>query len=44
MTEEQRIILERIANELGGKLYTSVVTDKYTEYKKIVIEYAKQKR
>ena len=44
MTEEQRIVLEKVANELGGKLYTVLVTDKYKEHKKIVIEYAEQKR
>ena len=44
MTEEQRIVLEKVANELGGKLYTVLVTDKFTERKKIVIEYSEQKR
>ena len=44
MTEEQRIVLEKVANELGGKLYTVLVTDKFTEHKKIVIEYFEQKR
>ena len=44
MTEEQRILLEKVAEELGGKLYTVLVTDKYKEHKRIVIEYAEQKR
>jgi hypothetical protein len=44
MTEEQKELLEIVAEELGGKLYTVIVTDKYNEHKKIVIEYAQQKR
>ena len=44
MTEEQLTLLETVAEELGGKLYTVLVTDKYKEHKKIVIEYAEQKR
>ena len=44
MTPEQQNLLETIAEELGGKLYTVLVTDKYKEHKKIVIEYAEQKR
>ena len=44
MTPEQHNLLETIAEELGGKLYTVLVTDKYKEHKKIVIEYAEQKR
>jgi hypothetical protein len=44
MTEEQKALLEIVAEELGGKLYTVIVTDKYNEHKKIVIEYAQQKR
>lgn len=44
MTEEQQIVLEKVAEELGGKLYTVLVSDKFTEHKKIVIEYSEQKR
>jgi len=44
MTEEQKALLEIITEELGGKLYTVLVADKYKEHKKIVIEYAEQKR
>ena len=44
MTPEQPTLLEMVAEELGGKLYTVLVTDKYKEHKKIVIEYAQQNR
>jgi len=44
MTEEQKALLEMVAEELNGKLYTVLVTDKYKEHKQIVIEYAKQNR
>jgi len=44
MTPEQLTLLEIVAEELGGKLYTILVTDKYKEHKKIVIEYAQQNR
>jgi len=44
MTDEQLTLLAIVAEELGGKLYTVLVTDKYNEHKKIVIEYAEQKR
>jgi len=44
MTPEQLTLLEMVAEELDGKLYTVLVTDKYKEHKKIVIEYAEQKR
>ena len=44
MTPEQLTLLEKVAEELGGKLYTVLVTDKYKEHKKIVIEYAQQNR
>ena len=44
MTPEQLTLLKTVAEELGGKLYTVLVTDKYKEHKKIVIEYAEQKR
>lgn len=33
-----------VAKELGGKLYTVLITDKYKEHKEIVIRYAEQKR
>ena len=44
MNDEQLTLLEMVAEELGGKLYTVLVTDKYKEHKKIVIEYAQQNR
>ena len=44
MTPEQLTLLEMVAEELGGKLYTVLVTDNQKEHKKIVIEYAHQKR
>ena len=44
MTPEQQTLLETVAEELGGKLYTVLITDKFTEHKKIVIEYAQQNR
>jgi hypothetical protein len=44
MTEEHKELLETIARQLDGKLYTVLVTDKYKEHKQIVIEYAKQNR
>ena len=44
MNPEQLTLLEKVAEELGGKLYTVLVTDKHKEHKKIVIEYAEQKR
>ena len=39
MTEEQKTLLEKIAEELGGKLSYYICSDKYTEHRKIVIEY-----
>ncbi len=44
VTEEQKALLEMVAEELNGKLYTVLVSDKHTEHRKIVIEYAKQNR
>ena len=44
MTEEQKALLEMVAEELGGKLYTVLVTDKNTEHRKIVIEYGAQRK
>lgn len=44
MTPEQKTLLKKVAEELSGKLYTVLVTDKYKEHKKIVIEYAQQNR
>ncbi len=44
MTEEQKTLLEMVAEELGGKLYTVLVADKYKEHKEIVIRYDEQKR
>ena len=39
MTEEQKALLELIAEELGGKLSYETCITKNTEYQKIVIEY-----
>ena len=44
MTPEQLTLLEMVAEELGGELYTVLVTDKFNEHKEIVIRYAEQKR
>ena len=44
MTEEQKALLEMVAEELDGKLYTVLVTDKNTEHRKIVIEYAHNRK
>jgi hypothetical protein len=43
MTEEQKALLEIVAEELGGELYTVLVTDKYKEHKEIVIKYDERK-
>ena len=39
MTEEQKALLEMIAEKLGGKLSHWHCSDKNTEHRKIVIEY-----
>jgi hypothetical protein len=39
MTEEQKALLEMVAEELGGKLSYYICSDKYTKHRKIVIEY-----
>lgn len=39
MTEEQKALLTMVAEELGGKLSYWTCSDKYTQHKKIVIEY-----
>ena len=46
MTEEQKALLEMVAEELGGKLSYWICASKNAEYKKIMIEYdhAQQKR
>ncbi len=46
MTEEQKELLEIVADELCGKLTYWTCVSKNTEHKKIVIEYdyVKQKR
>ena len=38
MTEIEKQ-LEKIAEELGGKLHYYICSDKYTKHRKIVIEY-----
>jgi len=44
MTEEQKALLEMVAEELGGKLSHWVCTDKFSNYQKIVIEYGYAKK
>ena len=39
MTEEQKALLEMVAEELGGKLSYWTCASNNTEHKKIVIEY-----
>ncbi len=39
MTEEQKALLEMVAEELGGKLTYETCITRNTEHKKIVIEY-----
>ncbi len=39
MTEEQKLLLETIAQELDGKLSYETCITKNTEHKRIVIEY-----
>lgn len=39
MTEEQKLLLETIAQELGGTLTYWHSCDRTTEHKKIIIEY-----
>jgi len=43
MTPEQLTLLEIVAEELGGELYTILVSDKYKEHKEIVIKYGERK-
>ena len=45
MTEEQKVLLEMVAEELGGKLECYTCADLYTEHKRIIIDYdVKSKR
>jgi hypothetical protein len=44
MTEEQKALLEMVAEELGGKLSHWVCTDKFNSFQKIVIEYDFQRK
>jgi hypothetical protein len=45
MTEQQKALLETVAEELGGKLEHYICSDLHTQHKKIVISYdAQQKR
>jgi hypothetical protein len=44
VTEEQKALLEIVAEELGGKLEHYICSDLHTEHKKYVITYAQQKR
>lgn len=44
MTEEQKALLEIVAQELGGTLTYWHSCDRTTEHKKIVIEYGHRKK
>jgi hypothetical protein len=44
MTEEQKALLEMIAEELGGELTYWTCADKHTSSRKIVIEYGKHRK
>lgn len=44
MTEEQKALLEMVAEELGGKITHQICISKHSEYKQIIIEYDKQNR
>lgn len=44
MTEEQKALLEMVAEELGGKLSYWMYADKYSTSQKIVIEYGYAKK
>ena len=44
MTEEQKALLEMVAEELGGTLTYWVCVDKYSSSQKIVIEYGQEKK
>lgn len=44
MTEEQKALLEMVAEELGGKLSYWTCTDKFNSSQKIVIEYDFQRK
>jgi hypothetical protein len=39
MTEEQKALVELVAEELGGKLSYYICSTKNTKHRKIVIEY-----
>lgn len=44
MTEEQKLLLETISKELGGKIIYKTCISKHSEHQQIIIEYAKQNR
>jgi hypothetical protein len=44
MTEEQKALLEMVAEELGGKLEYWVCADKFNSSRKIIIEYDFQRK
>ena len=44
MTEEQKALLEMVAEELGGKIKYFWCSDLHSQHKKIVIEYDHQKK
>ena len=44
MTDEQKALLEIVAQELGGKLSHWVCCDKFNSSQKIVIEYDFQRK
>lgn len=44
MTEEQKLLLEMVAEELGGTLHFWTCSDRLYESHKITIEYGKTKK
>ena len=44
MTEEQKFLLEMVAEELGGKLTHWYFCDRTHEHQRIVIEYGHQRK
>ncbi len=44
MTEEQKALLEMVAEELGGKIEYYLCSNLHSQHKKIVIEYDHSKK
>ena len=44
MTEEQKLLLETITEELGGTISYCVASDRTTKCQKIIIEYGHQRK